>query len=128
MFYISLIVYALVCIWLIRFYGSEGHSGFVCPSKLLYGFSCPGCGVSRATLMFLKGDVLQALSLNVNVLLSIAFLFGYPILLCASLLRKFDYITLSYNFICLCLKTWYLAVPFFAVEAFVWLRNIILGI
>ena len=31
-----------------------------CPTKRLFGISCPGCGMARAHLAFLRGDVCEA--------------------------------------------------------------------
>jgi hypothetical protein len=36
----------------------------VCVSRLLFGVSCPGCGMTRSVLMTLGGDVRGALSVN----------------------------------------------------------------
>lgn len=35
-----------------------------CPFRFLLGVSCPGCGMTRAWLAFLTGDVERALALN----------------------------------------------------------------
>lgn len=35
-----------------------------CPSILITGFSCPGCGMTRAVLCLLKGQVARAWTLN----------------------------------------------------------------
>lgn len=36
----------------------------VCPSRLLLGASCPGCGMTRSVLMTLGGDLRGALAAN----------------------------------------------------------------
>ena len=36
----------------------------VCPSRLLFGVSCPGCGMTRSVLMTLGGDLRGALTAN----------------------------------------------------------------
>jgi hypothetical protein len=36
----------------------------VCPSRLLLGVSCPGCGMTRSVLMTLGGDLRGALAAN----------------------------------------------------------------
>jgi len=36
----------------------------ICPSRLLFGVSCPGCGMTRSVLLTLGGDLRGALALN----------------------------------------------------------------
>lgn len=36
----------------------------ICPSRLLFGVSCPGCGMTRGVLLTLGGDLRGALSVN----------------------------------------------------------------
>jgi hypothetical protein len=36
----------------------------VCPSRLLFGVNCPGCGMTRSVLLTLGGDLRGALSVN----------------------------------------------------------------
>ena len=36
----------------------------ICPSRLLFGVNCPGCGMTRSVLLTLGGDLRSALSVN----------------------------------------------------------------
>ncbi|MBV9923541.1 MAG: DUF2752 domain-containing protein [Acidobacteria bacterium] len=36
----------------------------LCPSRLLFGVNCPGCGMTRSVLLTLGGDLRGALSVN----------------------------------------------------------------
>jgi hypothetical protein len=36
----------------------------ICPSRLLFGVNCPGCGMTRSVLMTLGGDLRGALNVN----------------------------------------------------------------
>jgi hypothetical protein len=36
----------------------------VCPSRLLFGVNCPGCGMTRSVLLTLGGDLRGALGVN----------------------------------------------------------------
>jgi hypothetical protein len=53
-----------------------GKSGFfpACPFRLLTGFTCPGCGTTRALHQILHGDFAAAFRLNPLLLLAIPFL------------------------------------------------------
>ena len=53
-----------------------GKSGFfpACPFRLLTGFTCPGCGSTRAMHQILHGDFATAFTLNPLLLLAIPFL------------------------------------------------------
>ena len=39
-------------------------AGKVCPARLLLGIPCPGCGLTRATVLLLKGDIHGSLLCN----------------------------------------------------------------
>jgi len=52
-----------------------GKSGFfpICPFRALTGFTCPGCGSTRALHELLHGHVLEAFMLNPLLLLGLPF-------------------------------------------------------
>jgi hypothetical protein len=41
------------------------HGPVVCPFRRLTGLPCPGCGATRATAAFLRGDLWSAVGFNV---------------------------------------------------------------
>jgi len=43
---------------------AAGHFGWSCPILSASGVPCPGCGLSRATLALLRGEVRHALTLH----------------------------------------------------------------
>lgn len=47
--------------------------GAYCPVVLLTGYPCPGCGMTRAAMEFIKGEWLVAYNLNLMVYLWVAF-------------------------------------------------------
>jgi len=63
------------------FYVTNLLFGSVCPSKILVGLPCPGCGLTRAALLMLGGDFIGSLRMNPIL----PFLFVYAILI---LLKK----------------------------------------
>ena len=48
--------------------------GAFCPSVILFGLPCPGCGVTRAALYVLKGQFAEAFYINPAVYLWLVFL------------------------------------------------------
>jgi hypothetical protein len=58
------------------FFFEPGKTGFFpsCPFRLLTGFTCPGCGVTRALHQILHGHFYTAFTLNPLFLLAIPFL------------------------------------------------------
>jgi hypothetical protein len=58
------------------FWFEPGKSGFfpICLFRFLTGFTCPGCGTTRAMHQILHGDFLTAFTLNPLFLLAIPFL------------------------------------------------------
>lgn len=124
---IAIIAYAIVCLWL--YIAKEGETAIiVCPSKLLYGLPCPGCGVTRATLMALHGEILEALAFNPNCLFAIVFILAFPFVVCVSIYRKKDYATYSYNLMNNYIRNKFRLTIFSLVEICIWVHNIINGI
>lgn len=89
---------------------------------------CPGCGVTRATLLMLKGHFIDALMLNPNCLFAIIFVFVYPILLILSAFNKKAYIINSYHTIDKFLKNKRYLYSFLLGELIIWAHNIVAGI
>ena len=93
--------------------------------KLIYHIPCPGCGVTRATLLFFHGQIAEAVSLNPNVIFSIGFICVFPMILGydaitqSTLLHKFFYKIDSF------LKNKWVFILFIGFELFVWIHNIV---
>lgn len=73
----------VIIIWLLLLAGAAylfvfepGKTGFfpACPFRLLTGFTCPGCGTTRALHQILHGDFAAAFVLNPVLVLAIPFL------------------------------------------------------
>lgn len=73
----------VIAIWLLLLAGAAylfvfepGKTGFfpACPFRLLTGFTCPGCGTTRALHHILHGHFADAFMLNPLLLLAIPFL------------------------------------------------------
>lgn len=58
---IIIIIIGFICLELIF--------GMICPFKILTGFDCPGCGLTRATLALLRGDIKSSLHYNYTCIL-----------------------------------------------------------
>lgn len=43
---------------------AAGLPGWICPWKAATGIPCPGCGLTRATIRFARGDFAEALRLH----------------------------------------------------------------
>ena len=124
---IAIIVYAIVCLWL--YIAKEGGAAIVvCPSKLFYGLPCPGCGVTRATLMAFNGEIIEALAFNPNCLFAIAFILVLPFVIGISVYKKKDYTTYIYNMMNNCIRNKFFLIAFLFVETCIWIHNIIQGV
>lgn len=47
--------------------------GAFCPSVILFGLPCPGCGTTRAAIYLLKGEFTQAFHINPGIYLWVLF-------------------------------------------------------
>lgn len=63
----------LVAPWLILQFAPESEFGqSICPHKLLTGFPCPGCGITRSLMSLYRGDFVGSLDYHV---------FGIPLVI-----------------------------------------------
>lgn len=117
--------YAAVIAWLVAAATSEGQTQMtVCPSKLLYHIPCPGCGITRATILVSRGHFLEGIRLNPNVILCMSYLLGYPALALYGLVRRRPALFLAYKRLDGALKSKSILLTFLAFELVVWICNV----
>lgn len=51
----------------------EALFGVICPLRLVTGFPCPGCGLTRAGILFLQGRFVESLQMNAFFILGLGF-------------------------------------------------------
>ena len=106
----------------------DGLSGvIVCPSKLIFHIPCPGCGITRATIMFLRGNVLQALAFNPNVIFSIMFIFLVPTFLIFDAIKRKTYTLKAFVWGDNLVKNKIILTLIIAFEIIVWIHNLYVG-
>jgi hypothetical protein len=74
---IALVWFTMAAAAVYLFIFEPGKTGFfpVCPFRALTGFTCPGCGSTRALHHLLHGDLVGAFKLNPFMMLLLPFLF-----------------------------------------------------
>ncbi|RRC98428.1 DUF2752 domain-containing protein [Prevotella sp. OH937_COT-195] len=75
------IAWAVLLIWLAVNWTERGyqHTVTVCPTKLLCGMPCPSCGLTRAFLLVAHGRFVEAVQMNINVLLLVPVYIAFPV-------------------------------------------------
>lgn len=119
---ISLFIFGILWITLNLF---VGHDFIICPTKRFLHLPCPGCGMSRALISFLKGDFIEAMYYNINIV------FVLPFIIIVSLTLLYDCIFLDtitlrlYNKINTYIDNKYFIISFIAFELVVEYHNIV---
>ncbi|MBQ8422860.1 MAG: DUF2752 domain-containing protein [Coprobacter sp.] len=124
---IWLVSYLLILLWVTyQFFSPEGI--FIqCPSKLLYGIPCPGCGTTRACLMLIHGEFLNAMMMNPNCLLAMIYIGLTPILFLIDVTTKRASLYMIYLWIETKLHNKVLG-TILCIEIAIAIRNMIMGI
>ncbi len=65
----------------------------LCPFKMLTGFPCPGCGITKSLVYFYEGDIYKSLSYHLLGPFVIAFCLLTIVVLTAELITKKEYFT-----------------------------------
>lgn len=88
---------------IIVFYAGMQCMGITCPIKYITGISCAGCGMTRAWISFLRGDVMRAMYYHPLFWLVIPAAIGY---ICRKYIPKKYYISGIIIFILLFMGTY----------------------
>ena len=54
----------LILVTAVYYYLANRIFGYVCPSEIFLGLPCPGCGLTKAALLLVKGDITGSLRMN----------------------------------------------------------------
>ena len=65
----------------------------LCPFKMLTGFPCPGCGITKSLVYFYEGDIYKSLSYHILGPFVIAFCLLTIVVLTTELITKKEYFT-----------------------------------
>lgn len=121
--------YAVVVAWLCAAVFCGGDAGFmVCPSKWVYHIPCPGCGITRAVVLFSGGRWVDAVALNPNVVLPVLLLPVVPLVLFHDLFARDRWLPLVCSRIESLLHRKCVLMTVLAVELAIWVANVVRGI
>lgn len=119
----TFVFYSCAIVWVIlnKYFGL---SLIICPIKLLFHISCPGCGMTRAACLLTDGKIIESLALNPNTLIIMPLIIIYPYLLYIRIKTKKDYINTILGY----LKRKEIYIPLGCLEISIWIHNIYYGI
>lgn len=118
--FILILVYLFGIVWIVL-NKCLNLSITLCPTKILWGIPCPGCGITRAIKLCFEGDLWAAVLMNPNIILVWIILPIAPFILIIQLTTRKDYIARINAFldkkICL--------VIILIAEGSIWIYNIV---
>lgn len=118
--FILILVYLFGIVWIVL-NKCLNLSITLCPTKILWGIPCPGCGITRAVKLCFEGDLLAAVRMNPNIILVWIVLPIAPLILIIQLKTRKDYIARINAFLD---KKVYLVIILIA-EGSIWIYNIV---
>ena len=118
--FILILVYLFGIVWIVL-NKCLNLSISLCPTKILWGIPCPGCGITRAVKLCFEGDLLAAVRMNPNIILVWIVLPIAPLILITQLKTRKDYIARINAFLD---KKVYLVIILIA-EGSIWIYNIV---
>ena len=118
--FILILVYLFGIVWIVL-NKCLNLSITLCPTKILWGIPCPGCGITRAVKLCFEGDLLAAVRMNPNIIHVWIVLPIAPLILITQLKTRKDYIARINAFLD---KKVYLVIILIA-EGSIWIYNIV---
>lgn len=118
--FILILVYLFGIVWIVL-NKCLNLSITLCPTKILWGIPCPGCGITRAIKLCFEGDLWAAVRMNPNIILVWIVLPIAPFILIIQLTTRKDYIARINAFLD---KKVYLVIILIA-EGSIWIYNIV---
>ena len=100
------------------------HIGTICIFKLITGIPCPGCGMGRASLSILRGNIIESFSYNILCIPFSICVFTSLCWLIVDLFKGKDtfFITINRK------VPFFYLIPLFILTAISWAVNIYRGI
>lgn len=92
----------------------------LCPTKWALGIPCPGCGMTRALSLLLKGDMVAAVTMNPNIVIALVGIVLAPFLLFSQWFTNRDYMGRINSL----LNRKLFLIPFCTFEIMIWAYNI----
>ena len=92
----------------------------LCPTKIVFGIPCPGCGMTRAMGLLLNGYIKEAFFMNPNIIIILILIIIAPPLLVIQFTTNKNYIDLINRK----LNNPFFIVPFFLFEIIIWIYNL----
>lgn len=118
--FILILVYLFGIVWIVL-NKCLNLSITLCPTKILWGIPCPGCGITRAIKLCFEGDLWAAVLMNPNIILVWIILPIAPFILIIQLTTRKDYIARINAFLD---KKVYIVIILIA-EGSIWIYNIV---
>lgn len=84
----------LIFPFFLLFFNHDNHletAQSLCPFKMLTGFPCPGCGITKSMVYFYEGEVLKSVYYHILGPIVIAFCVLTIVILTTELITKKDY-------------------------------------
>ena len=100
------------------------HLPTVCPSRLLCGLPCPGCGASRAMELLFQGKWTDAFLMNANAYLIAVSLITASLAWIADICLHTSFLERCYKWVNHCLQCKWVWIPLVVVETIVWAVNV----
>ncbi len=119
-----ILIGAYTLLLLMDYSTNHQHTNTICLFKIITGIPCSGCGMGRATLALIRGDLSGSFSYNIlgipfNICIAISIFW-----LIVDLVKRRDTFFKTIN---QPVKYYYL-IPFFILTVISWIINIIRGI
>lgn len=126
-FYIYLVACLIITwFWIVFQLNYQGDAQIVvCPSRLIFHISCPGCGITRAVVKMLRGDVVGALMMNPNVILAISFMMLTPFCLLWDAIMNKRWAYKCWLFYEKAFQNKFVIVSFLAIEVLIMIHNMV---
>lgn len=118
--FILILVYLFGIVWIVL-NKCLNLSITLCPTKILWGIPCPGCGITRAIKLCFEGNLWAAVLMNPNIILVWIILPIAPFILIIQLTTRKDYIARINAFLD---KKIYLFI-ILITEGSIWIYNIV---
>jgi hypothetical protein len=125
--YLLILILSIIgFIWLIInfYYFTFNNTYTICFFRNTTGIACPACGSTNAVIALLKGNLLQAISINALSLIILPLLFILPIWIIYDLFTKKQSFYNCYNLAEQILKRKQVAIPIIILVLFFWIWNI----